>query len=69
MRKYVFLKRDFKLQNILFSKPSASKAEIIDALRKANAYDFVMSFPKGIKTLVGERGTQLSGILSSFEIN
>ncbi|PAV72461.1 hypothetical protein WR25_02646 isoform C [Diploscapter pachys] len=48
-------------ENILFSKPSASKAEIIDALRKANAYDFVMTFPKGVKTLVGERGTQLSG--------
>ncbi|MCA9382741.1 ABC transporter ATP-binding protein [Candidatus Dojkabacteria bacterium] len=39
----------------------ASKEEIIDALKKANAYDFVKKFKKGINTEVGERGIRLSG--------
>ena len=49
------------IQNILFAKPQATTSEVVDALKKANAYDFVVSFPKGIRTIVGERGTQLSG--------
>ncbi|CAL2049366.1 unnamed protein product [Caenorhabditis brenneri] len=48
-------------ENIRFGNPSATLPEIYGALRKANAYDFVCAFPKGIKTIVGERGTQLSG--------
>ncbi|KAF1747191.1 hypothetical protein GCK72_023652 [Caenorhabditis remanei] len=48
-------------ENIRFGNPDASLPEIYGALRKANAYDFVCAFPKGIKTIVGERGTQLSG--------
>eukprot|EP00081_Caenorhabditis_elegans_P026322 NP_509812.2 P-GlycoProtein related [Caenorhabditis elegans] len=48
-------------ENIRFGNPNVSLPEIYGALRKANAYDFVCSFPKGIKTIVGERGTQLSG--------
>ncbi|UMM40424.1 hypothetical protein L5515_017065 [Caenorhabditis briggsae] len=48
-------------ENIRFGNPAASTLEIYDSLRVANAYDFVNSFPKGIKTVVGERGTQLSG--------
>lgn len=48
-------------ENIRFGNPDASLPEIYGALRKANAYDFVCGFPKGIKTVVGERGAQLSG--------
>ncbi|RDV13399.1 ATP-binding cassette domain-containing protein [Pontibacter diazotrophicus] len=48
-------------ENIAYGRPEATEAEIIEAARKANAYDFVMSFPEGFETLVGERGIKLSG--------
>lgn len=48
-------------ENIRFGKPDATEQEIIDALKNANAFDFVCNFPDGIKTIVGERGAQLSG--------
>ena len=47
--------------NIAYGKPNATEAEIEEAARKANAYDFITSFPDQFKTLVGERGIQLSG--------
>ncbi|AKD02002.1 ABC transporter ATP-binding protein [Pontibacter korlensis] len=48
-------------ENIAYGRPGATEAEIIEAARKANAYDFIMSFPEGMDTLVGERGIKLSG--------
>ncbi|WP_162052054.1 ABC transporter ATP-binding protein [Pontibacter pamirensis] len=48
-------------ENIAYGRPEATEAEIIEAARKANAYDFVVSFPEGFETLVGERGIKLSG--------
>lgn len=48
-------------ENIEFGKPGASEAEIIEAAKQANAYDFVMAFPDGFDTQVGDRGIQLSG--------
>ncbi|MEH0158226.1 ABC transporter transmembrane domain-containing protein [Limibacter armeniacum] len=48
-------------ENIAYGKPGASESEIIEAAQKANAYDFIMSFPEGLDTLVGERGVKLSG--------
>lgn len=48
-------------ENIAYGKPGASFDEIKDAARKANAFDFIESFPEGFKTLVGERGVKLSG--------
>jgi ABC-type multidrug transport system fused ATPase/permease subunit len=48
-------------ENIAYGKPGASIEEIIEAAKKANAYDFVMSFPEKFDTLVGERGVKLSG--------
>jgi ABC-type multidrug transport system fused ATPase/permease subunit len=47
--------------NIAYGRPNATEAEIEEAARKANAYDFITSFPDQFKTLVGERGIQLSG--------
>ena len=47
--------------NIAYGKPDATDAEIMDAAEKANAKEFIDSFPEGFGTLVGERGVQLSG--------
>lgn len=48
-------------ENIAYGNPSASDAQIEEAARKANALDFIRSFPTGLDTVVGERGIQLSG--------
>jgi ABC transporter fused permease/ATP-binding protein len=48
-------------ENIAYGRPEATEEEIIEAARKANAYDFISSFPEGLDTLVGERGIKLSG--------
>jgi ABC-type multidrug transport system fused ATPase/permease subunit len=48
-------------ENILYGNVDATDEEVIEAARKANAYDFIMSFPYQFDTLVGDRGIQLSG--------
>lgn len=48
-------------ENIAYAKPSASEEEIIQASKKANAWQFISQFPDGLDTLVGERGVKLSG--------
>jgi len=48
-------------ENISYGDPDASKEQVIEAARQANAWDFIQRFPDGLDTLVGERGTQLSG--------
>ncbi len=48
-------------ENIRFGRLDASKEEIIAAAKAANAHDFIMSFPDGYRTVVGERGVKLSG--------
>jgi ABC-type multidrug transport system fused ATPase/permease subunit len=47
--------------NIAFGRPGASQAEIERAARAANIHDFIVSLPAGYDTLVGERGSNLSG--------
>jgi ATP-binding cassette subfamily B protein len=47
--------------NIAFGRPDASDADVEAAARAAAAHDFIMSFPDGYNTAVGERGTTLSG--------
>jgi ATP-binding cassette, subfamily B, bacterial len=48
-------------ENIEYGKPGASTEEIEEAARKANAFDFIESFPEKFNTIVGERGVKLSG--------
>uniref|UniRef100_A0A7C9NSL3 ABC transporter ATP-binding protein n=1 Tax=Muribaculaceae bacterium Z82 TaxID=2304548 RepID=A0A7C9NSL3_9BACT len=47
--------------NIAYGRAGATQAQIEEAARKANAYDFIMALPNGFDTLVGERGARLSG--------
>jgi ATP-binding cassette subfamily B protein len=57
----VYLFRDTIRANIAFGRPGATEADIVEAARAACAHDFIMSFPLGYDTPVGEHGTQLSG--------
>jgi len=57
----VFLFRGTVRENIAFGKPDASEDEIFAAAKAAYAHDFILSFPRGYDTPVGEHGLQLSG--------
>jgi ABC-type multidrug transport system fused ATPase/permease subunit len=48
-------------ENIAYGKLKASTDEIIQAAKRANAHQFITSFPEGYDTIVGERGVKLSG--------
>lgn len=48
-------------ENIAYGRLSADAEEIIKAAKRANAHDFIMDFPEGYDTVVGERGVKLSG--------
>lgn len=49
------------LENIAYGLPGATAEQVIEAAKKANADDFISSFPEGYNTIVGERGVKLSG--------
>uniref|UniRef100_T1J598 Mitochondrial potassium channel ATP-binding subunit n=1 Tax=Strigamia maritima TaxID=126957 RepID=T1J598_STRMM len=49
------------LENIRYGKPKASDKEVIEAAQMANAHDFIIAFPKGYATVLGERGVTISG--------
>jgi ATP-binding cassette subfamily B protein len=57
----IFLYSRTLSENIAFGKPDASQAEIEEAARSAQAHDFILGFPEGYQTVVGERGVTLSG--------
>ena len=57
----VYLFRDTVGNNIAFGKAGASESEIVAAAKAACAHDFIMGFPLGYNTPVGEHGAQLSG--------
>jgi subfamily B ATP-binding cassette protein MsbA len=57
----VFLFRGTIRDNIALGRIGATEAEIVEAARRANAHDFIMSFAEGYDASVGEQGTQLSG--------
>ena len=47
--------------NILYGNPNATEEEIIQASKRANIHDYVMTLEKGYDTIIGERGVKLSG--------
>ncbi|MBE7220611.1 MAG: ABC transporter ATP-binding protein, partial [Caulobacteraceae bacterium] len=57
----VFLFRGTVRDNIALGRPGATEAEIVDAARRAHAYDFIAGFDRGFDTEVGEQGAKLSG--------
>ncbi len=48
-------------ENIRFGNPKASDKEVVESAKIAQAHDFIMDFPKGYDTIVGQRGVTLSG--------
>jgi ABC-type multidrug transport system fused ATPase/permease subunit len=48
-------------ENILYGKSDATDEEVIEVAKKAQAHDFILAFPDGYDTMVGERGVKLSG--------
>ncbi len=49
------------LDNIRYGRPGASRAEVIEAAKNANAHEFIMALPNGYDTDIGQRGVKLSG--------
>lgn len=56
-----FLFHDSIRNNLLWSKAEATEEEIWEALEQANAKEYIQNLPKGIDTIVGDRGIRLSG--------
>jgi ATP-binding cassette subfamily B protein len=48
-------------ENIAYGKPGATMDEVIQAAKNANAHEFIMGFPNGYDTDIGQRGVKLSG--------
>jgi len=48
-------------ENILYGRPDATREEVIEAAKNANAHEFIMSLPNGYDTDIGQRGVKLSG--------
>ena len=57
----VFLFTGTFRDNILYGNPEASEEAVIEAAKKANIHDYIMSLEKGYDTEIGERGVKLSG--------
>lgn len=57
----VYLFAGTVMENIRYGKPDATDEEVILAAKRANAHDFIMSFPDGYNTDIGQRGVKLSG--------
>ncbi|MDD4843135.1 MAG: ABC transporter ATP-binding protein [Anaerotignum sp.] len=57
----VYLFQDTIYNNISMGRPTASRAEVIEAAKKARCYDFIMALPEGFETVIGEGGASLSG--------
>lgn len=48
-------------ENIAYGKPGATREEVIEAAKNANAHEFICQFPDGYETDIGQRGIKLSG--------
>ena len=67
MKQVSFVFQDSRLikksifENVRMAKPSATEEEVLDALKKAQCMDIIEKLPDGINTVIGEKGTYLSG--------
>ena len=57
----VYLFAGTVMENIRYGRPDATEEEIIEAAKKANAHEFILSLPNGYHTDIGQRGIKLSG--------
>lgn len=57
----VYLSAGTIADNIRYGKPDATMEEVVEAAKNANAHEFIMSFPDGYDTDIGQRGVKLSG--------
>jgi ATP-binding cassette subfamily B protein len=57
----VFLFTGTVYENLLYGNLDATEEEVMEAAKKANAYEFIMAMPQGFQTYIGERGVKLSG--------
>ena len=57
----VYLFQDSIYNNIAMGRPDATRAEVMEAAKKARCYDFIMDLPEGFDTVIGEGGASLSG--------
>ncbi len=48
-------------ENLLYGDASATEEELIEATKKANAWEYISKFPQGLDTIIGDRGIKLSG--------
>jgi subfamily B ATP-binding cassette protein MsbA len=56
-----FLFNNNVVENLLYGKPDATREDVIQAAKAANAHEFIMQLPGGYDTEIGERGVKLSG--------
>lgn len=56
-----FLFNDTVRVNIAYARPDATEEQIIEAAKRANAYEFIVQLPEGFDTMIGDRGVLLSG--------
>ncbi|MDX2051834.1 MAG: ABC transporter ATP-binding protein [Polyangiaceae bacterium] len=61
MNQEAFLFNTTILENLRFANRNASDEDVMEACKKAEIYDFIVSLPEGFNTVTGERGVQLSG--------
>lgn len=57
----VFLFTGTVYENILYGRPDAEYDEVVEAAKRANIHEFILTLPDGYETFVGERGVKLSG--------
>lgn len=56
-----FLFNDSVRNNLAYARRDATDDQIIEAAKRANAYEFIVKLPEGFETLIGDRGVMLSG--------
>ncbi len=61
VRQEIFLFHGTIRQNLLAGQPTAREAELLTALERAHAMEFIQDMPQGLDTVIGERGIRLSG--------